>query len=76
MTEDTRAGRAESPSRVHQLGRLDRPGLLGRYMQLVVITSGDIAAAITRWDRDQLINKIIELEERRAEQPSRREEYL
>lgn len=45
-------------------------------MQLVVITSPDIATAITRWDRDQLIDKIIELEERRAEQPSRREEYL
>lgn len=76
MTEDTRSGRTEPPSRVHQLARLDRMGLLGRYMQLVVITSGDIATAITRWDRDQLIDKIIELEQRRAEQPSRREEYL
>lgn len=76
MTEDTRAGRAESPSRVHQLGRLDRPALLGHYMQLVTFTSGDIAAAVSRWDRDQLINGIIDTEERRAARPARREEYL
>lgn len=74
MTEDTRAGRAMPPSRVHQLGRMDRTGLLGTYMQLVMLTTGEIGDAIRGWDRDQLINAIITQEELRAARSAQRKE--
>lgn len=62
MTEDTRTGRAMPPSRVHQLGRMSRPALLGHYMQLRTTTSTQLSEAVSRWSTDRLIDQIITLE--------------
>lgn len=66
MTEDTRAGRAMPPSRVHQLARLRRPELIALYCQLHGATVGPIADAVASWSVERLIDNIITLEITRA----------
>jgi hypothetical protein len=53
-------------SRVHQLGRMNRPDLQGKLLGMLPGKDTIGRAAVTGWSNERIISKIIDLEESSA----------